>query len=109
MDIRTINLLNSVEIENITAETVTLDNITATHYNDLKVLIDLLTAEKKAYDRALCEKAGHETFKSNMLSVSVYDSFDFNKDEFIADYDAETYNKYRTKKKHTEKVIRFGK
>ena len=105
----TINIMDSVDIENITPDTITEDITTATHYNNIRNLIDVLTAEKKAMDKALIAKHGNVSYKSDFLSVSVYDSYDLDRERLENDLGKEVFNSYKTKAKHTEKVVRFGK
>lgn len=105
----TINILDTNDIEKITADTVSIDNPTATHYNNVVNLIDVLTAEKKAMDKALLDKLNHKTFKNDMIATSVYDSFILDTDALIEDIGKDKYDEHKTKVRHTEKVTRFGK
>lgn len=105
----TIEILDSIDVENITPETIKEDSTTATHYNNVKNLIDVLTMEKKAIEKALIAKHGNVTFKNDMLSTSVYDSYELDREKLENDLGKERYNSYKTKVKHTERVVRFGK
>ena len=105
----TITILDSIDIESITPENIVEDITTATHYNNVKNLIDVLTMEKKAMDKALLAKHGNVSFKNDILSLSVYDSFDIDRERLEKDLGKEKFNSYKTKVKHTEKVTRFGK
>lgn len=105
----TINILDSVDIESITADTIKEDNATASHYNNLCNLIEMLTMEKKAIDKALITKHENKTYKNDTVSISVYDSMILDTDSLIADIGKDRYEKHKTKVKHTERVVRFGK
>ena len=104
---RTINILNSDDIENITPESITGDAIERTHYNDLIGLINALVAEKKAYDKAIIAKHGNKSYKDDKTIISVYDSFLFNSADFISEYGQKKYDELKTKKSHTEKVVKY--
>lgn len=105
----TITILDSEDVENITPENITEDNATATHYNNVCNLIDVLKMEKSAMDKALIAKHDNKTYKSDFLHTSVYDSFILDTDALIADVGADVVNKHKTKVRHTERVVRFGK
>ena len=105
----TITILDSEEIEKITPDTINEDIQTATHYNNVVNLIDVLTAEKKAMDKALIAKHDNKTYKSDMLSTSVYDSRRLNMQSLADDIGQEKIDEHKTQIVHTEKVIRFGK
>lgn len=105
----TITILDSEEIENITSDSIKEDNVTATHYNNIKNIIDVLTAEKKAMDKALIAKHDNKTYKDDMISTSVYDSFVLNMQSLADDIGIDKVNEHKTQVKHTERVVRFGK
>ena len=97
----TITLLDSVEIENITPDSIKEDNI--------RNIIDVLTAEKKAMDKALIAKHDNKTYKDDMISTSVYDSFILDMQSLADDIGIDKVNEHKTQVKHTERVVRFGK
>jgi len=105
----TITILDSDDVENITPENISEDNATATHYNNVCNLIDVLTMEKKAMDKALIAKHDNKTYKSDFLHTSVYDSFILDTDALMEEIGKDIIEKHKTKKRHTERVIRFGK
>ena len=104
----TITILDSEEIENITADTITEDAATASHYNNVCGLIDMLTLEKKAMDSALIAKHGNVSYKSKILTTSVYDSYLLDTAKLAAEVGQDVIEKHKTKKRHTERVVKFG-
>ena len=94
----------ATEIENITAENITLDACLISHRKAIAYIIDCLTEEKKAIDKAILDKVEHKKVKTPLFYTIISDYNEFNSDEFIKENGEEFYNKYKTKPVHREQV-----
>lgn len=103
MNIEKVSVLTNEEIENITKETITLDASLFAHRSKISYLIDILTQEKKAIDKAILDKVEHKKVKEKLFYTIISDYNDFNKKQFESE-NPELYEKYKTLPIHKEQV-----
>lgn len=103
MEKKTIEIKTMEEIENITAESISLDSALFSHRRAINALIDILTAEKKAIDNAILEKVEHKKVNTTLFYTVISDYMDFNR-KALEEQEPETYKKYKNLPVHREQV-----
>ncbi len=92
------------EIEQITSENIRIDVALMAHRKNISYVIDMLTKERKQIDKAILDSVNHKKVNTELFYTIISDFTEFNKEQFIAEYGEEEYNKFKTSPVHREQV-----